>query len=88
MLEASSPDGRVLGIDRDPGRSPSRARGQPFGERVTIVEGALLGDRGACRSPCRFLPADGVIADLGSHRFSSSKGERGFNSFSTMGRLI
>lgn len=86
MLEASSPDGRVLGIDRDPEAiALASARLQPFGERVTIVEGHFS-EIEAHAARHGFLPADGVIADLGISSLQLDKGERGF-SFSHDGPL-
>src|SRR4051812_29210045 len=40
ILEASSPTGRLVGIDRDPAAlEAARARLERFGERVTLVHG-------------------------------------------------
>ena len=40
ILEASAPDGRVLGVDRDPQAVVhARARLAAYGERVSVVHG-------------------------------------------------
>jgi 16S rRNA (cytosine1402-N4)-methyltransferase len=86
ILEASAPDGRVVGVDRDPDAiAAARATLEPFGDRVTLVHGtfgelpAILGALGA-------VPVDGLLVDLGasSHQFDTA--ERGF-SFSKEGPL-
>ncbi len=42
ILEASSPDGRLLGIDRDPAQlAVARERLARFGDRVTLVRGSF-----------------------------------------------
>jgi 16S rRNA (cytosine1402-N4)-methyltransferase len=86
VLEASAPDGRLIGIDRDP--MALRAAGRRlarFGERVRLVHGrfsqlsALLAELGAG-------PVDGVLADLGVSSPQLDRAERGF-SFSQEGPL-
>ncbi|MBK8013393.1 MAG: 16S rRNA (cytosine(1402)-N(4))-methyltransferase RsmH [Deltaproteobacteria bacterium] len=79
MLEASSPDGRVLGIDRDPEAiARARARLLPFAGRVTIVEGHFSEiEMHAARHG--FLPVHGVIADLGISSLQLDTGGRGFS---------
>jgi 16S rRNA (cytosine1402-N4)-methyltransferase len=75
ILEASSPDGRLLGVDRDAeALETARARLARFGGRVTLVHGDY-----------RELPArlggerpDGVLLDLGVSSFQLDRPERGF----------
>src|SRR5437660_10727664 len=53
ILEASAPDGRLIGIDRDPAALElARARLERFGDRVTVVHGA-------------FADAAALLAELG-----------------------
>ena len=42
VLERSAPDGRLIGLDRDPAAlAAARARLAPFGDRVTLVHSTL-----------------------------------------------
>ncbi len=86
LLEASSPDGRLVGIDRDKEAvDAARARLARFGERVSILHGkfsqleAMLEEAGI---KC----LDGLVVDLGvsSHQLDTAK--RGF-SFMRVGPL-
>ena len=86
VLEASSPAGRLVGIDRD--RAALDAAGQRlqrFGDRVTLVQGTfgelprLLEERG-------LVPLDGILADLGVSSHQLDTADRGF-SFSRSGPL-
>jgi 16S rRNA (cytosine1402-N4)-methyltransferase len=86
LLEASSPTGRLLGIDRDPvALAAAKKRLKRFGERVTIAGGrfsrvrermADLGIRGF----------DSIILDLGLSSIQLDDPDRGF-SFLTPGPL-
>lgn len=79
ILEAASPEGKVLGLDRDP-HSISRAvqRLGPFGERFVPVQGnyaemlALARARGVSR-------ADGILMDLGFSSWQVQEPGRGFS---------
>ncbi|UJR80115.1 16S rRNA (cytosine(1402)-N(4))-methyltransferase RsmH [Sandaracinus amylolyticus] len=76
ILEASAPDGRLIGIDRDPRAleetAPRLAR---FGDRVQLVHGAfaelqnVLGDQ----------RVDGLLADLGVSSPQLDDATRGFS---------
>ncbi len=86
ILEASAPDGRLIGIDRDPSAlAAARATLAPFEDRVTFVHGtfselpAILGALGA-------KPLDGVLVDLGVSSPQLDRAERGF-SFTREGPL-
>ncbi len=79
ILEASAPDGRVVGIDRDPSAlSRAAARLGRFGSRFTAVHGnhgdlaALLRERGV-------FAADGIVADLGVSSLQLDDPARGFS---------
>jgi 16S rRNA (cytosine1402-N4)-methyltransferase len=79
VLEASQPNGRVLGIDRDPEALRwARARLARFGSRFTAVEGSFS-DLGRISEVTQHRPADGVIADLGVSSLQLDHAERGFS---------
>ncbi len=86
LLAASSPSGRVLGIDRDPrARALAAERLRPFGERVRIV-GGDFGDAVELADEVGLGPFDGVLADLGVSSLQLDDSTRGF-SFSQEGPL-
>jgi 16S rRNA (cytosine1402-N4)-methyltransferase len=79
ILEASSPEGRLVGIDRDPAAlEAARARLTRFGDRVTLVHGAfsdarrILGELGLAL-------VDGFVLDLGVSSPQLDRAERGFS---------
>lgn len=79
MLERSSPDGRVLGIDRDQkALQLASERLARFESRVVLVHGnyADIADIAASAS---FTGADGVLLDLGVSSMQLDEGERGFS---------
>ncbi len=79
ILAASAPDGRLLGIDADPdalGRSHRRLH--RFGHRVVLVQGnfdqlAYIARRHG------FVPADGILMDLGVSTDQLGDPARGFS---------
>jgi 16S rRNA (cytosine1402-N4)-methyltransferase len=86
ILEASSPAGRLIGIDRDlHAIEAARVRLERFGDRVILVHGrfgeiaALLGALGSG-------PVDGILLDLGVSSPQLDVAGRGF-SFSKEGPL-
>jgi 16S rRNA (cytosine1402-N4)-methyltransferase len=86
ILEASAPDGRLVGIDRDPeALAAARARLERFGERVTLVHGAF-GDARAILTRLGLGVVDGFLLDLGVSSPQLDRAERGF-SFSREGPL-
>ncbi len=86
ILEAISPDGRLLGLDADPAAIlRAGARLAPFGDRVTLRHSnfeqlALVVDE------LDLGPADGILLDLGLSSDQLADAERGF-SFSATGAL-
>lgn len=79
ILEASSPEGRLLAIDRDPAAlSKAQTRLERFGDRVTFVEGGF-GDVRRFAEQTDHLPADGLLADLGVSSLQLDDIERGFS---------
>lgn len=86
ILEASAPDGRLLGLDRDPGAVARAAtRLQAFGSRTLIVHASyvrleeIIAETG-------FMPLSGVLFDLGFSSWQIDDPERGF-AFRTDGPL-
>ncbi|MCP4604054.1 MAG: 16S rRNA (cytosine(1402)-N(4))-methyltransferase RsmH [Proteobacteria bacterium] len=86
LLEASSPNGRLVGIDRDiEAVNAARARLARFGERVSLHHGQfsqieqLLAKVGVSR-------VDGLLVDLGVSSHQLDVAERGF-SFMRVGPL-
>ncbi|RIL10767.1 16S rRNA (cytosine(1402)-N(4))-methyltransferase [bacterium] len=86
ILEASAPDGRLLGLDRDPAAlARARERLAPFGARAVCVH-ASFGDLGAVADGHGFTPIDGVVLDLGFSSDQLDDPARGF-SFQAAGPL-
>ncbi|MBI4511865.1 MAG: 16S rRNA (cytosine(1402)-N(4))-methyltransferase RsmH [Deltaproteobacteria bacterium] len=86
ILEASAPDGRLVGIDRDP--SALEAAGEtlkPFAGRVTLVH-ATLGRMAQVLEDQGTPAVDGILLDLGVSSPQLDVAERGF-SFSKEGPL-
>jgi 16S rRNA (cytosine1402-N4)-methyltransferase len=79
ILEASGPDGRLVGLDRDPNAlAAARERLADFGDRVALYHApfSALADVLARAK----LPAlDGCIADLGVSSPQLDRAERGFS---------
>jgi 16S rRNA (cytosine1402-N4)-methyltransferase len=86
MLERSAPDGRVVGLDRDPAAiATAGARLERFGERVTLVHTPFSEAR-TVLEPLGMIPVDGFLVDLGVSSPQLDRPERGF-SFRTDGPL-
>ena len=86
ILEASSPSGRLLGLDRDEGAlAVARARLQPFGDRVRVRQGSFA-DLIQHLDAEGFTTVNGIVADLGLSSAQLDDGERGF-AFSSEGPL-
>ncbi|MDE2838059.1 MAG: 16S rRNA (cytosine(1402)-N(4))-methyltransferase RsmH [Chloroflexota bacterium] len=79
ILEASAPDGRVLGLDADPeALPPATERLRRFGDRAVVVN-ANFGTVASQASAYGFVPADGVLFDLGLSSRQLDVEERGFS---------
>jgi 16S rRNA (cytosine1402-N4)-methyltransferase len=86
ILQATAPDGRLLGLDVDPrALETSRQRLAPFGGRVMLVRSnyARIEKQVAALG---WGPANGVLLDLGVSSMQLTHPERGF-SFQTVGPL-
>lgn len=86
ILDASSPDGELLGLDWD-GQACARATARlaRFGSRVTIRRSSFA-DLGVRLEELGWDGADGILLDLGVSSFHLDTPERGF-SFSRPGPL-
>lgn len=78
ILEASAPDGRLLGLDRDPAAlALAQQTLSPFGERVRLIRSTFdrlpqhLADMG-------LKGADGLLLDLGVSSMQLDQAARGF----------
>jgi 16S rRNA (cytosine1402-N4)-methyltransferase len=79
VLERSAPDGRLIGIDRDPTAvEAARAALEPFGDRVTLVH-ARFSQVGEVLSRLGMVPVDGFLIDLGVSSPQLDRPERGFS---------
>src|SRR5262245_53740990 len=79
VLVRSEPDGRLLGLDADPGAVARAAqRLAPFGERVRLMH-ANFRDIAECARQEGFAGANGVLFDLGLSSDSLQASERGFS---------
>ncbi len=86
ILEAIAPDGRLLGIDADPEAIERAARRlAPFGARAVLRQ-ANFEELAEVASAAGFVPADGVLLDLGLSSYQLADSARGF-SFGAHGPL-
>lgn len=76
LLQASRPDGRLLGLDRDPfALEQARQRLAPFGERARLVQASYV-DMAALAGD--LAPVDGILLDLGLSSLQLDDPARGF----------
>jgi 16S rRNA (cytosine1402-N4)-methyltransferase len=86
MLQATNPDGRLLGLDMDPAAIARAAeRLAPFGERVTLVH-TSFGEMAQAAAAHGFVQAAAILLDLGISSFQLTEADRGF-SFMAAGPL-
>ncbi len=79
LLERSSPEGRLFGIDRDPqALGIARQRLSEFGNRVTFFHGTFDQTVSALQES-NWGKADGMILDLGVSSMQLNRAERGFS---------
>lgn len=87
LLAASAPDGRLLGLDRDPAAlAVARERLQPFGERARLVQASYTHMAAAAADFAPEAGCDGILLDLGLSSLQLSDPARGF-AFQTDGPL-
>jgi 16S rRNA (cytosine1402-N4)-methyltransferase len=79
MLQATAPNGRLLGLDQDP-RAVDRAaeRLSTFGERAVIVHSNFLRMDEVVREQA-FPAANGILLDLGISSYQLDEASRGFS---------
>jgi 16S rRNA (cytosine1402-N4)-methyltransferase len=78
ILAASYPDGRLLGLDRDPAAvEATRARLASYAERAVLVHSSFTRLAQVAREH-QFVPADGVLLDLGLSSLQLADSARGF----------
>ncbi len=86
ILEASAPTGRLLGLDADPSAlALAAANLAHYGERVRLVHANFENLR-ALASAHHFIPAEGIVLDLGLSSIQIADAARGF-SFRSEGAL-
>ena len=79
VLEASGPDGRLIGIDRDPAAvAASKQKLARFGERVSIFQGRFS-DLKTWMAKAEVSAFDGLLADFGVSSHQLDTPERGFS---------
>ncbi|MFA4873767.1 MAG: 16S rRNA (cytosine(1402)-N(4))-methyltransferase RsmH [bacterium] len=79
ILAATAPDGRLIGIDRDPDAvEAARSRLMFAGARVTIVQGRMA-ELESVLAGLGIERVDGILADLGVSSFQLDMGSRGFS---------
>ena len=79
ILDAAAPSGRLLGIDADPeATAAARDRLKPYGAAAKVVDGnfMVLESLAAAHG---FVPADGVLFDLGLSSRQVDAEDRGFS---------
>jgi 16S rRNA (cytosine1402-N4)-methyltransferase len=78
ILEASAPDGRLLGMDLDEeALAHAKNRLHRFGDRVTLLQGSFQ-ELAAAVADEAFGPVDAVLFDLGVSSHQLDTPERGF----------
>jgi len=79
LLDATAPDGRLLGLDRDPeALARARERLAAYRHRITLVQSSFRELKAVARKYFR-PPVDGVLLDLGVSTYQLASPERGFS---------
>ena len=79
ILAASAPDGRLLGLDRDPQAvTRATARLEPYGERAVLLHASYV-ELAALARERGFFPVAGVLFDLGFSSLQVAAAQRGFS---------
>lgn len=79
ILKRSEPDGRVIGIDRDPeALKIARERLHEFEKRVEFIHGSFS-DMGRIAKDLGIREVDGILLDLGVSSLQVDTGQRGFS---------
>jgi 16S rRNA (cytosine1402-N4)-methyltransferase len=79
ILEASSPHGKLIGLDLDPqALALARNKLEPFGERAILIQASYTTLEAKVRS-LGWPPIDGVLLDLGVSSIQLDTPERGFS---------
>jgi 16S rRNA (cytosine1402-N4)-methyltransferase len=79
LLDASAPNGLLIGIDRDPDAlNFARENLKAFGERVKLVRGNFMEMKQICHKE-HILKVDGILMDLGVSSDQLDHGHRGFS---------
>ncbi len=80
ILEASAPDGRLVGLDRDPAALARNQQLLPssFGDRITLAHGNFA-DVVEILSDLGMVPVDGLLLDLGVSSHQLDTADRGFS---------
>ncbi len=79
ILEASAPDGRLIGVDRDPAALAAAGdRLARFGDRVTLVHGRFS-ELGKIFAELGISGVDGLMVDVGVSSPQLDRAERGFS---------
>ncbi len=79
ILQAAGPAARLLGMDADPDAlAIARVTLAPFGERVVLVN-ANFRELAETASNTGFVPADGILFDLGMSSMQLDRSPRGFS---------
>ena len=79
VLEKAAPDGRLIGLDRDPDAiAAARTALESFGDRVTLVH-ARFSEARQVLDRLGVVPVDGFLVDLGVSSPQLDRPERGFS---------
>ncbi len=79
ILEASAPDGRLIGLDRDPEALAAAGRHlEPYGDRATLVQ-ANFSEMRRVLTAEGIAGVDGILLDLGVSSRQLDTPERGFS---------